>query len=331
MSLGHDAHGHRHGISLGHEGHDHSHGMVKESLRIAFALTAIILVASVVGGILANSLALLTDAGHIVTDLFALGLAWFAAVQAERPSNERKTFGYHRVGILAALLNALTLIVIVVFICWEAIQRLQYPEPVEPWIMFVAAALAIGVNLFIAFALRRDGHNLNVRAASLHVLSDVVASLGVIIAGGVILFTGWQIVDPILSIGIAVLVALGAFRILHETVDILLEAAPRTIAVAQVAEDMSRIEGVLAVHDLHVWSIANGMHALSAHVLIENVPSSDSAVILQRLTRVLNESYHILHTTIQFECDAHPGACCSKDLLYCQLAAVAHVHGGEHG
>jgi cobalt-zinc-cadmium efflux system protein len=250
-------------------------------------------------------------------------------VQAERPSNERKTFGYHRVGILAALLNAFTLIVIVVVICWEAVQRIQHPEPVDPWIMFVAAALAVCVNLFIAFALRGDAHNLNVRAASLHVLGDVMASVGVIIAGALILITGWQIVDPILSIGIALLVALGAWRILHETVDILLEAAPRTIAVAQLAEDMGRIEGVQAVHDLHVWSIANGMNALSAHVLIENLPTGDSAVILQQLTRMLNRSYHILHTTIQFECVAHPETCCSKDLLYCQLE-MAHAHGGEH-
>lgn len=329
MSLGHDEHGHTHGISLGHEGHDHMHGMAKESLRVAFALTTIILVASVVGGIFANSLALLTDAGHIVTDIFALGLAWFAAVQAERPANERKTFGYHRVGILAALLNAFTLIVIVIFICWEAVQRLQHPEPVEPWIMFVAAALAVAVNLFIAFVLRRDGHNLNVRAASLHVLGDVMASLGVIIAGLLIVLTGWQIIDPILSIAIALLVALGAFRILRETVDILLEAAPRTIAVSQVAADMNEIEGVRAVHDLHVWCIANGMNALSAHVLIENVPSRDSAVILQRLTQMLNQSYHILHTTIQFECNDHPGACCSENRLYCQLE-MAHAHGGEH-
>jgi cobalt-zinc-cadmium efflux system protein len=329
MSLKQDVHGHHHGLSLGHEGHDHSHGMAKESLRVAFALTTIILIVGVVGGIFANSLALLTDAGHIVTDLFALGLAWFAAVQAERPANERKTFGYHRVGILAALLNAFTLIVIVVFICWEAVQRLQHPQPVEPWIMFVAAALAICVNLFIAFVLRRDGQNLNVRAAMLHVLGDVMASLGVIIAGIVIVFTGWEIVDPILSIAIALLVALGAFRILRETVDILLEAAPHSIAVTQVAADMRQVEGVQAVHDLHVWSIANGMNALSAHVLIDNMPSSDSAVILQRLTRMLNQSYHILHTTIQFECNAHPGACCSKNLLYCQLEA-AHAHGGEH-
>jgi cobalt-zinc-cadmium efflux system protein len=315
-------------MSMGHEGHDHTHGMAKKSLRIAFFLTVIILLASIIGGWLANSLALLSDAGHTVTDLFALGLAWFAAVQAERPANERKTFGYHRVGILAALLNAMTLIGIAIFICWEAVLRLQHPEPVQPWIMFIAATVAVLVNLFITFALRGEDDNLNVRAASLHVLGDIAASAGVIVAGILIIVTGWRNIDPILSIGIALLVVLGAWRILRETIDILLEAAPRAIAVGQLAADMRKVEGVQAVHDLHVWSISNGMHALSAHVLIENLPSSDSAEILQKLTTMLHQSYHILHTTIQFECTAHPGACCGKDLLYCQLE-TAHMHGSE--
>jgi cobalt-zinc-cadmium efflux system protein len=317
-------------MSLEHVGHDHTHGMAKNTLRIAFFLTALILLSSVVGGWLANSLALLSDAGHTVTDLFALGLAWFAAAQAERPANEWKTFGYHRVGILAALLNAVTLIVIAIFICWEAVQRLQHPQLVTPWIMFISATIAVLINLFVAFALRREGdENLNVRAASLHVIGDIAASLGVIVAGVLIWLTGWQILDPLLSIGIALLVAVGAWRILKETLDILMEAAPRGISVARLASDIKKVEGVEAVHDLHVWSIANNMYALSAHVLIENLPSSDSAIILQKLTTLLNQSYHILHTTIQFECMAHPGSCCEKDRLYCQLEA-AHAHSSEH-
>ena len=308
-----------------HAGHDHTHGMAKRSLRTAFFLTFIILFAGYVGGFLANSLALLSDASHSLTDLFALGLAWFAAAQAERPSDERKTFGYHRVGILAALLNAVMLIVIAGYIGWEAIRRFQHPEPVQPLIMFGSAAIAIAINLFIAFGLRKDEHNLNVRAATLHVMGDVAASIGVIVGGILILFTRWTIIDPILSVAIAVLIALGAWRILRETTDILLESVPKGISLTNLVDDMKAVRGVQDVHDLHVWSIASGMYALSCHVLIDNLPPSDSSPILQSLTDVLSHNYRINHSTIQFECEKHEGACCEQQALYCQLTAI-----GEH-
>src|SRR6202011_3909405 len=179
-----------------HAGHNHSHGMAKQSLRLAFFLTMLILVAELVGGFVANSLALLSDAGHVVTDIFALGLAWFAVVQAERPANARKTFGYHRVGILAALVNAVTLILIAIAILWEAVQRLQHPQPVQPLIMFLAAAIGIIVNLYIGVGLREEGENLNARAATLHVFGDAGVSAGVIVADILILLTGWTIIDP---------------------------------------------------------------------------------------------------------------------------------------
>jgi len=318
-----------HVMRTGKHMHNHTHGMAKQTLRLAFFLTLIILAVGVAGGLLANSLALLSDAGHIVTDLFALGLAWFAAGQAERPSNERKTFGYHRVGILAALLNAVSLIVIAVVISWEAIQRFQHPEPVQPLIMFGAAAIAILVNLTIAFGLRKEGDNLNVRAAVLHVLGDVGASVGVIVAGTVILLTGWTLADPILSIGIAILIAVGAWRILRETTDILLEAVPHDISISNLVRDMRNVKGVQDIHDLHVWSIASGMHALSCHVLIDNLPPSASASILQSLTAVLNEKYRIGHSTIQFECNSHEGACCRTQDLYCHLGC-ADGHDHDH-
>jgi cobalt-zinc-cadmium efflux system protein len=322
-----------HVVRTGQHMHNHTHGMAKQTLRLAFFLTLIILVVGVAGGLLANSLALLSDAGHIVTDLFALGLAWFAAGQAERPSNERKTFGYHRVGILAALLNAASLIVIAVVISWEAIQRFQHPEPVQPLIMFGAAAIAILVNLTIAFGLRKEGDNLNVRAAALHVLGDVGASVGVIVTGAVILLTGWTLADPILSIGIAILIAVGAWRILRETTDILLEAVPHDISISNLVRDMRNVKGVQDIHDLHVWSIASGMHALSCHVLIDNLPPSASASILQSLTTVLNEKYRIGHSTIQFECNSHEGACCRTQDLYCHMACAdecADEHDYDH-
>lgn len=313
-----------------HAGHDHTHGMAKRSLRTAFFLTFIILLAGYTGGFLANSLALLSDASHSLTDLFALGLAWFAAAQAERPSDERKTFGYHRVGILAALLNAVMLIVIAGYIGWEALQRFQHPEPVQPLIMFGSAAIAIAINLFIAFGLRKDDHNLNVRAATLHVMGDVAASIGVIIGGVLILFTRWTIIDPILSVVIAVLIAFGAWRILRETTDILLESVPKGISLTNLVDDMKAVQGVEDVHDLHVWSIASGMYALSCHVLIDNLPPSDSSPILQSLTDVLSHNYHINHSTIQFECEKHEGACCEQQGLYCQLTAVGEHDHREH-
>src|SRR6202162_1622917 len=174
-------------MSNGHSGHNHTHGMARNTLRLAFFLTMIILVAELVGGLFANSLALLSDAGHVVTDIFALGLAWFATIQAEKPANARKTFGYHRVGILAAMVNAVTLIVIAFAILLEAIQRFQHPEPVQPLIMFLAAGIGIVVNLIIGFGLFKEANNLNVRAAMLHVFGDVVASAGVIV-GCIIIF-----------------------------------------------------------------------------------------------------------------------------------------------
>src|SRR5438270_11568889 len=207
-----------------HAGHQHTHSMAKQSLRLAFFLTLLILGAELTGGFMGNSLALLSDAGHVVTDIFALGLAWFATVQAERPANARKTFGYHRVGILAALVNAVTLIVIALVISWEAVQRLQHPQPVQPLVMFLSAGIGIAVNLFIGFGLQREGHTLNVRAATLHVFSDVAASAGVILVGILILLTGWTLADPLLSVGIAVLIAVGAWLIIRETTDLLMES-----------------------------------------------------------------------------------------------------------
>ncbi len=284
-----------------HSGHNHTHGLARNSLRLAFFLTLIILIAELVGGFLANSLALLSDAGHVVTDIFALGLAWFATIQAEKPANARKTFGYHRVGILAAMVNAVTLIVIAFAILLEAIQRFQHPEPVQPLIMFLAAGIGIVLNLYIGFGLMQEANNLNVRAAMLHVFGDVGASVGVIVAGIIILLTGWTFVDPLLSVGIAVLIAVGAWRILRETTDILMEAVP-------------------------IWSITSNMYALSCHALISDLPTSDSSAILKSLNTLLSEKYHIGHATIQFECDPHQGTYCAVNGLYCHLETAENCN-----
>jgi cobalt-zinc-cadmium efflux system protein len=298
-------------------GHDHTHSMTGRTLRTAFFLTVIILAVELAGGLLSHSLALLSDAGHVLTDIVALGLAWYATIQAERPADARKTYGYHRTGILAALANAVTLIVIVIVIAiaYEAIQRFQHPEKVTPALMFVSAVVGIAVNLYIAFGLQKEGgENLNNRAALLHVLGDIGASAVVIVGGVVIVLTRWYPADPLISLFIAVLIARGAWRILRETVDILMEATPKDVNVAQLVRDMVQQPGISDVHDLHIWSIAGGMKALSAHVQVDERPLSACDELLVGVNRLLQTTYKIGHSTIQVEC-----AGCNPNHLYCAM------------
>ncbi len=283
----------------------HSHKPASDAqLRTAFFLSFAILAVELAGGLVSHSLALLSDAGHVLTDLFALGLAWFATVQAQRPADASKTYGYHRTGILTALVNALTLILIVGVIGYEAIRRLQEPTTVTPTLMFVSAVVGIAINLYIGLGLRSgsDG-NVNVRAAMLHVFGDVAASVGVVIAGVVILLTRWYPADAVISLAIAVLIAKGAWDLMRETIDILMESTPKNLNVAQLVRDVVCVAGASDVHDLHVWSIAGGVNALSVHLQIEGDRQlSDCDTLLERINCVLAERYRITHSTIQFEC-----------------------------
>ncbi len=307
-------------------GHQHELGGTR--LRLAFFLTAMILVVELTGGIFSHSLALLSDAGHVFTDLGALGLAWFAAHRAARPADARNTYGYHRTGILTALVNAVTLILVVIAIAFEAIQRLRHPEVVTPWIMFAAATVGIGVNLYIARSLHAEGgENLNLRAAWLHALGDIAASAGVIIGGIIIAFTGWLYADPLISLAIAALVARGAWQLLGATLDILMEATPRDLNVAQLVRDVVRIPEVTEVHDLHIWSIAGGLRVLSAHVKVsEDRPLSRCDMLVDEIHCLLCEEYNISHTTIQIE----RVGCDLRD-LYCALPDGEHAHAHPHG
>lgn len=307
--------------------HSHAHSASRTTLRTGFYLTLLLLGVEIAGGLISHSLALLSDAGHMLTDAAALGLAWFAAVQATRPPNDRRTFGYHRLGILSALVNGMTLVLIAAGISFEAYRRFNHPQRVEPWIMIGAAALAIAINLYVGMGLHAAGHgNLNARAAALHVFGDVGASVGVIVGAIAIALTGATWVDPLISVLIAVLIAFGALRLILEAGNILMESAPRGVSLPDLVRDMLRVPGVHDVHDLHVWSIASGMLALSCHAVIDDLPPSDSAPILDRITDMLRNSYGITHSTIQFESTAHTShagfcACppdCS-DSVYCAL------------
>src|SRR5258708_3166078 len=220
------------------------------TLRWALVLTCVVLAVELVGGLLSHSLALLSDAGHVLTDVFALGLAWFAVAQANRPADNRRSYGYHRVSTLAALVNSIVLIGIVIAIGYEALRRLANPEPVQGGIVIIAALLGIAINLYVAFGLRGDSHNLNMRAALLHVTGDIGASIGVVLAGAVILLTGWLYIDPLLSIAIAVLIAYGAWRIVRETVNLLMEGTPRDIHLPAVASEISGTKLISSTHDL---------------------------------------------------------------------------------
>lgn len=276
------------------------------ALKAALALTCLALMVEVAGGILSHSLALLSDAGHVLTDVFALGLAWFAVEQAKRPGDPRRSYGYHRVGILAALLNSTVLLVIVVGIAIEAVRRLAEPQPVSGGIVIAAALAGMAINTFVVLALRGHRHNLNYRAALLHVIGDVASSLGVVVAGLVILVTGWPYIDSLLSIAIGGLIAYGAFGIVRETVNMLLEGTPPQIDLDRVTEEIVRTDQVIGVHDLHVWALSSDQMALSCHVVVdEDCPVSDAEHVVRYLETQMCERFGIGHTTIQVE-SCHP-------------------------
>lgn len=320
-----------------HDGHSHSAPNARAQLRLGFLLTLAILAVEVAGSLISHSLALFSDAAHVLTDAAALGLAWFAAIQAERPPNARRTFGHARIGIVTALVNGMTLVVIAGIIAFEAFRRFQEPTEVAPLPMIVAAAAGLLVNLYIARNLHRhEGENLNVRAAVLHVIGDIGASVGVIIGALAILVTGAWWVDPALSVVIAGLIAFSAVRLIGEALNILLESTPPGIAVDALARDMRRVPGIRNVHDLHVWTIAGGMRALSCHAIIRDIPPSESALILDRLDDMLRRTYRICHTTIQFESREHAGhegcACQdgNKSDLFCRIERLHDEHGHAH-
>ena len=294
------AHGHGHSHGPG-EGHGHAHGASTRALAWSLGLTLFILIAEGVGGWLSNSLALLADAGHVLTDAGALGLSLFVAWLARQPGSPAKTYGYLRWEILAALINGATLLLISVWIVIEAVMRFKHPEPVQGGLMLVVALIGFGVNGVAVWLLHgvRDG-SLNVRGAYLHVLGDMLASGGTVVAALIIRATGWLGADPLASLITTVLIMAGAWRLVRESVDVLLEAAPAHIALDAVRTRLEALPAVESIHDLHVWTVTSGMVAMSAHAIVRE--STDHQTVLEQAHDLL-QSMGIQHVTIQLECE----------------------------
>jgi cobalt-zinc-cadmium efflux system protein len=282
----------------------------------------------VAAGLHAHSLALLSDAGHNFTDALALLLAWIAYLLQTRPADEIKTYGYQRAGVLAAFVNALTLVALAAWIFYESALRLRHPATVAEGTMIAVAGLGVVLNGAIMWALRSASrHDLNVRSAFIHMLGDALGSAAIVAGGVVMFYTGWLWVDPVLSILIGALIVWTAWDIIRESLNILLEGLPRGIRLSDVAAGMRQVEGVLDIHDLHIWSLGSSSHALSCHVRIADVPPSSSDAILRALNGVLADRFHIAHTTVQFEhvnCAISEYGCCPIP-----SAEPAHQHEGH--
>jgi len=272
---------------------------------LALSLTGLIFLAELLGGLWTGSLALLADAAHVFMDAFALGLSYLALRAAALPADDRHTYGYHRLQILAALTNGITLLLVAFEILREAWQRWQEPRLIQAGPMLLIAVVGLFVNIIVAYVLHEHDHDdVNTRSAFLHVISDTLASVGVIGAGVIILFTGWTWLDPLVSALIGLLIMVSAGRLLKETVHILVEGMPDGMTASVVADAMRAAPGVREVHDLHVWTVAPGYVALSAHVLLADQALSQTAEVMAALKHTLREQFGIEHTTIQFECAA---------------------------
>ncbi len=288
----------------------HSHkANGKKRLSLALLITAGWFLIELAGGLYSNSLALLADAAHMLTDLAALGLSYFALKISTRPATHEKTYGYLRAEILAAFANGIFLILIGIFILYESYHRLREPPEVKSLSMLIVAVTGLAANILTAgllFGSRRE--NLNLRGAFLHVLGDTLGSIGAIVAGILIMARQWNLADPVVSVIVGGLVLYSSWELVKESVDVLLEGTPRHLKISNILKDLGGIHGVVSVHDLHVWSIASGMTAMSCHIVMKT--DEDAHRVLAESSHLMREKYKIGHTTIQIEFEnwaAHPG------------------------
>jgi cobalt-zinc-cadmium efflux system protein len=298
-----------------HSHNDSTANANRRRLLVALAIIGLMAIVEVAGGVLSNSLALLGDAGHMFTDTMALGLSIVALSLSKRPASETRTYGFHRAEVLAALANGTVLVLICGFLFYEAYQRFVNPPEVRGSLMLAVAGVGFVANLIGILILRSASReNINVKGAFLHMWGDTISSVGVILAGVIILATEWTIVDPIISVFIGLLILRGAIKLVVESSDILLEAVPKHLDVVQVSSALKEIEGVRDVHDVHLWTITSGIYALSCHLLIEDRMVSDSSHIVGEVNRALKEKFGIGHSTLQLEC----GEC--EDSPVCRLS-----------
>jgi cobalt-zinc-cadmium efflux system protein len=307
--------------------HTHHHPVSTEQMIDRFGWSILLTVAFVAGEAAAgwwyNSLALLSDAGHNLADGAALGISWYAMRLSWRASTHENTFGYHRAGILAALVNAVSLILIALAIFYEGIQRFMQPEPVNGGAMILVAGAAVGVNLLIVLWLRHGrSRDVNVRSAVIHMFGDMLFSVGVIAAGIVVLWTGWLQADPLISVMIGLFIVWSSWGILKETIHILMEGTPLDIDMDRLVAVIEEVPGVQGVHDLHVWTIASGLPMLTAHIVLEDRAVHNRAGIIDAINHRLHSHFGIQHTTLQTECFA-----CTDNTLYCTLQPhTSHHH-----
>ena len=285
---------------MGHHSH-HAHGATGKVLFGSLVLTVAFVVFEAIAGFRAGSLALLSDAGHNFTDAVALLLAAIGFYLQSRPGDHVKTYGYQRAGVLVAFINALVLVLLAGVLFYESYRRLIHPQRVAETTMMVVAGVGLALNLGIVWGLGGHGRDVNLRAAWLHMLGDAASSAGIIAGAIVIRYTGWQQIDPALSILIGLGILVSAWGIIQETLNILLEGLPKGLMLADVTSELCHVSGVIDVHDLHIWSLGSEAHALSCHVMIEDMPPSASESILQKINGVLCDRFEIYHTTIQFE------------------------------
>ncbi len=302
--------------------HMHSHSHLREvaeqatsRLSLSLFLTLVFVVIEAGAGYFANSLALLTDAAHNLTDVIALALSWFAIRLTSQPANAKKTYGYHRAGILVALLNSTTLVLISIGIFYEAYLRFISPPDVKSSILIGVGLIAIVINLVTALLVHRGSESdLNLRSAFVHLMGDVISTIGAVIAGVIIYFTKANWLDPFVSVLIGFLILYNAWGILRETVDILLESTPRDLDLKKMVRDITSVNGVLGVHDLHVWSLTQNLRTMSAHILTEDISVSAGAEIQSRINELVYHRYNIVHATLQLEC-----VDCDPNSLYCRM------------
>ena len=304
---------------------------MKRVLQLSMALTAAYVVATFYFGLRAHSLALVSEAGHNVSDLLAILLSFAAVYFQTRPATDQKTFGYQRAGVLAAFVNALTLIVLAAWIGLSAIHRLYAPVMVQPRIMMAVAAAGVLMNGAIATLLWKFSGDVNIRSVFLHMLGDTLSTAAVIAGGIGILATGALWLDPALSIAIAAMIVWSSVTIVRETLNILLEGTPRALQLADIRDALAEVPGVLDVHDLHVWSLGSASHALASHVTIPEMPLSECSSILDAINCALRDRFHITHTTIQFEingCETTHG--CSAPPPLETVGGAHHGHSHTH-